>query len=239
MFFKSAYCLLFLLAGTADGAAFVPATGSSRQASSTAMKSSVTSYAPWTQTGARVANPNNYADRGAMQVNPAVVPRPGQFNQDTATAPYPHIGLNALTAVEACLDTLIDHVHYRDQRFGLEQCYHFSNEHCKAKLGGSLESFEQFIRSPIYGALAECLWYQIDHVGPLSPGDRSRGEMQTVLVDAFPSNDIEEEDGSSNATHRRRFIFTMMKERNPASPFENCWLIHDVTYVPNAYHQAI
>lgn len=113
---------------------------------------------------------------------------------------------------------------------GLEVCFNFSSDRCQAALGGSLEKFKQYATNPVFGYLVNCCDYEVVSVGPVIAGTLTRGAMQTVLLDAIQSP----ADGERHRKkENRRFLWTMQKERRP--PRQDCWIIHEVIYVENAY----
>ena len=136
--------------------------------------------------------------------------------------PQPGPDLEAVEVVHACMKTLLDH---RDA--GLEVCFNFASDRCRAALGGSLDEFNQYANNPIFGYLVHCSEYEIVSVGPEIQGTPTRGAMQTILMDAKQSSSDTPE-GDSGDTTPRRFLWTMVKERRP--PRQGFWTIHEVIY---------
>ena len=182
--------------------------------------------------------------RGAIAFQPAVVP--SQIRMTTSTLrtslgnsfgdeaeepssiveyddflPTPNPGLDALGVLAACMDTMLDR-----EEDGLEVCWRFSSDRCRAALGGSLERFSEYATNPVFGYLVKCLDYQVLNIGPVIKGTPTRGDMRTILMDAKQSGDKVEK-------HPRRFLWTFQKERRP--PRQDCWVVHEVIYVKNAY----
>jgi len=135
--------------------------------------------------------------------------------------PTPNPDLDAMGVLAACMDTMLDR-----EEDGLEVCWRFSSDRCRAALGGSLERFSEYATNPVFGYLVKCQNYEILNIGPLIKGTPTRGYMQTILMDAKQSGDKVEE-------HPRRFLWTFQKERRP--PRQGCWVVHEVIYVKNAY----
>eukprot|EP00977_Amphora_coffeiformis_P019177 scaffold6986_cov190-Amphora_coffeaeformis.AAC.5 len=135
--------------------------------------------------------------------------------------PGPNPDLDAMGVLAACMDTMLDR-----EEDGLEVCWRFSSDRCRAALGGSLERFSEYATNPVFGYLVKCLNYEILNIGPIIHGTPTRGDMQTILMDAKQSDDKVEE-------HPRRFLWTFQKERRP--PRQGCWVVHEVIYVKNAY----
>ena len=135
--------------------------------------------------------------------------------------PDPNPSLEAIDVLSACMGTMLQR-----QEAGLEVCWRFSSDRCRAALGGSLERFAQYATNPVFGYLVNCADYQVISVGPTIKGTPTRGDMQTILMEAKQCNDKVEE-------FPRRFLWTFQKERRP--PRQNCWMIHEVIYVKNAY----
>jgi hypothetical protein len=152
--------------------------------------------------------------------------------------PQPSPLLNSTSVVNACMDTMLQH-----KAQGLEVCFHFSSDNCRAALGGSLDRFSQYAENPIFAYLVHCVAYDIVSVGPLIQGTATRGAMQTVLLDAhqrqhYPKNHPPRgaTGETSTTTHQeatKRFLWTLQQERRP--PRQGCWLIREVIYVKNAY----
>ena len=130
--------------------------------------------------------------------------------------PQPNPTLEPLDVLHSCMSTL-----HQRQDAGLEVCFHFSSDRCRAALGGSLERFAEYATNPIFGYLLKSTQYEVVSVGPLIAGSATRGAMQTVLMEA------QSDQGG------RRFLWTFQKERRP--PRQNCWMIHEVIYVKNAH----
>jgi hypothetical protein len=137
--------------------------------------------------------------------------------------PQPHPDRDALDVVNSCMTVLLDR-----KDAGLEVCFHFSSDMCRAALGGSLERFRQYSTNPVFGYLLNCSEYEIISVGPVIEGTRTRGAMQTVLMDA-----LQGPKGDKKPYNDRRFLWTLQQERRP--PRQGCWIIHEVIYVKNAY----
>jgi hypothetical protein len=156
--------------------------------------------------------------------------------------PQPSPLLNSTSVVNACMDTMLQH-----KAQGLEVCFHFSSDNCRAALGGSLDRFSQYAENPIFGYLVHCVAYDIVSVGPLIQGTATRGAMQTVLLDAHqqlphePQQQALPAPASASETtttpplgrEAKRFLWTLQQERRP--PRQGCWLIREVIYVKNAY----
>jgi hypothetical protein len=135
--------------------------------------------------------------------------------------PQPNPSLEPCDVLSACMATL----HSRRDA-GLEVCFNFSSDRCRAAIGGSLEKFAEYATNPVFGYLVKCGDYGVINVGPEITGTPTRGAMQTILMDARQSEDAVDE-------FSRRFLWTFQKERRP--PRQNCWVIHEVIYVKNAY----
>ena len=137
--------------------------------------------------------------------------------------PQPNQQLEAIDIVHSCLSVLLDS---RDA--GLEVCFNFSSDRCRAALGGSLERFREYATTPVFGYLVNCNAYTIVSIGPEIAGTITRGAMRTVLMDAISAD-------PQGTAHKeeRRFLWTLQKERRP--PWQDCWMIHEVIYVRNAF----
>ena len=135
--------------------------------------------------------------------------------------PEPNPSLQALDVLSACMTNLKER-----QASGLEVCWKFSSDRCRAALGGSLERFAQYATNPVFGYLVKCTDYEVINIGPIIQGTPTRGDMQTILMEAKQTEGKPEE-------FPRRFLWTFQKERRP--PRQGCWTIHEVIYTKNAY----
>lgn len=135
--------------------------------------------------------------------------------------PIPNPSLSGPDVVAACMDTMLNG--NRDE--GLEVCYHFSSDRCRAAQGGSLENFRSYADNPTFGFLIECDAWKKVSTGPVIRGTQHRGSMQTVLMSAQKTED------------ERTFLWTLQQERRP--PLEGCWMVHEVLYVDNAFLQTV
>ena len=139
--------------------------------------------------------------------------------------PDPNPSLEAADVLSACMETLLQR-----QDAGLEVCWRFSSDRCRAALGGSLERFAQYATNPVFGYLVKCADYEVLSMGPVIKGTPTRGDMRTILMQAKQSTDKVEE-------YPRRFLWTFQKERRP--PLQNCWMIHEVIYTKNAFDLTV
>lgn len=137
--------------------------------------------------------------------------------------PQPNQRFEAIDIVHSCLSVLLD-----SKDAGLEVCFNFSSDRCRAALGSSLERFREYATNPVFGYLVNCSDYKIVSIGPEIAGTVTRGAMRTVLMDAISVNPQGKEH-----TEERRFLWTLQKERRP--PWQDCWMIHEVIYVRNAF----
>ena len=140
--------------------------------------------------------------------------------------PQPNTEWDALQVTQACMGVLLER-----KDAGLEVCFNFSSDRCRAALGGSLDRFAEYATNPIFGFLVNCRSYEIVNVGPVIAGTTTRGAMQTVLMDALQEGEGTEEKDA------RRFLWTLQMERRP--PRQDCWTIHEVIYVKNAFQLTI
>jgi hypothetical protein len=148
--------------------------------------------------------------------------------------PHPNPDYNAQDVVQACMSTLL---HKRDE--GLEVCFNFSSDRCRAALGGSLQKFNEYANNPVFSFLVQCADWNIVSVGPIIQGTPTRGSMQTILMDAIPRSNPQQHEVSKERQQQqqskdaRRFLWTLQQERRP--PRQGCWVIHEVMYVKNAF----
>ena len=135
--------------------------------------------------------------------------------------PFPHRDFTAPDVVQMCMDTLT-HNNKPYANAGLEVCFNFSSDRCRAAQGGSLEAFVQYAANPVFGSMIDALGWQVVSTGPIIQGTKTRGAMQTVLVNVQPRKGEE-----------RRFLWTLQQERRP--PRQGCWLVYECLFVENAY----
>lgn len=123
--------------------------------------------------------------------------------------PNPHPSFSAVDVVCACMDTL-----RQRKDAGLEVCFHFSSDRCRAANGGSLDAFVSYAQNPTFGYLLNCVEYQIESIGPIIPGTMHRGSMQTVLMlakqkEISSSNPSDNNDQNNDEKNSRRFLWTL------------------------------
>ena len=135
--------------------------------------------------------------------------------------PQPTSELSAEDIVDTCMDSLMTNDDPRANA-GLEVCFNFSSDRCRASLGGSLEKFIEFASNPIFASMVNAKEWTKVKVGPIITGSQTRGAMQTVLVDLKPESGRD-----------RRFLWTLQQERRP--PRQGCWLVHECIFVENAF----
>ena len=135
--------------------------------------------------------------------------------------PQPTPELSAEDIVNTCMDSLMSNDDPRANA-GLEVCFNFSSDRCRASLGGSLENFIEFASNPIFASMVNAKEWTKVKIGPIIAGSQTRGAMQTVLVDLKPESGRD-----------RRFLWTLQQERRP--PRQGCWLVHECIFVENAF----
>lgn len=140
--------------------------------------------------------------------------------------PFPHRDYTAPDVVQMCMETMTRN----DEPYnnaGLEVCWNFSSDRCRAARGGSLEMFIEYAHNPIFASMVNALEWQVVSTGPLIQGTTTRGAMQTVLVNVQPQKGGE----------ARRFLWTLQQERRP--PRQGCWLVWECLAVENAYSHTL
>jgi hypothetical protein len=143
--------------------------------------------------------------------------------------PNPNRDFSATEVVAVCMNTLIE----RKDGGGLEVCFNFSSDQCRAAVGGSLDNFAEYATNPVFGFLVKCNDWKSISVGSMIPGTPTRGAMQTVLMDAIlPAESLRPGDDGM-----RRFLWTLQQERRP--PRQGYWVVHSVIYVKNAFQLTL
>ena len=99
--------------------------------------------------------------------------------------PNPNPTFQAIDVVTACMDTFLQNPH--DTKIGLDVCFAFSNDRCRAAIGGNINEFYQYATNPTFAYLTSSVSYQVVSIGPTINGTAHRGAMQTVLLEVIPS----------------------------------------------------
>ena len=140
---------------------------------------------------------------------------------------------NPIITPEEVVNTCMNYLQTNNEpkpNSGLEVCYNFSSDACRASNGGSLESFLQRNEyNPVFQTMVDCQQWQVLSVGPEIQGTNTRGAMKTVLVKVVQKH----EGGGGARKNDRTFLWTMMKERRP--PRQGYWLVHECISVENAF----
>jgi hypothetical protein len=84
------------------------------------------------------------------------------------------------------MDALLQNENPR-KNAGLEVCFDFSSDRCRAALGGNIENFILYASNPTFGSMMNANEYIVLSVGPIILATMTRGAMQTVLVKVTPS----------------------------------------------------
>jgi hypothetical protein len=138
--------------------------------------------------------------------------------------PFPSSDLEGPDIVNLCMNALLQNgVPYINA--GLETCWNFSSDTCRASQGGSLEHFIQHASNPIFASLVNAESWSVSSTGPIIPGTPTRGAMQTVLTKVV------------SAGKEREFLWTLQRERRP--PRQNCWLIRECLNKDQAYQNTL
>lgn len=111
--------------------------------------------------------------------------RTGDVNHDTPLI-EPTFDMTAEVVVTACMDAMLTNDIPYDNH-GLEVCFDFSSEYCRAALGGSLDEFISYASNPTFSTMTNALEYSVLSVGPVIQASMTRGAMQTVLVKVKPA----------------------------------------------------
>jgi hypothetical protein len=195
--------------------------------------------------------------------------------------PRPDPQYSALDVVSMCMDTLLSSSSSsssssfsssaKKHNAGLEVCFAFSNDRCRAAIGGDLAEFQLYAQNPTFTFLVHCDAWDVVQMGNIIPGTRHRGSMQTILMRAVAVHndtnrrrrnhqattvqssmaaaiiaaatiDNRNKEGATTASseqpeEERQFLWTLQQERRP--PQQDCWLVHEVLYVKNAFLQTL
>eukprot|EP00545_Synedropsis_sp_CCMP1620_P008072 CAMPEP_0119015828 /NCGR_PEP_ID=MMETSP1176-20130426/11674_1 /TAXON_ID=265551 /ORGANISM="Synedropsis recta cf, Strain CCMP1620" /LENGTH=210 /DNA_ID=CAMNT_0006969151 /DNA_START=138 /DNA_END=770 /DNA_ORIENTATION=- len=138
---------------------------------------------------------------------------------------FPCRDYDASEVVEVCMNALLRNGEpYANA--GLEVCWNFSSDRCRAAQGGSLEQFIDFADNPVFSSMVDAESWNVAAKGNEIPGTPTRGAMQTVLVTVMPAK------GKSRA-----FLWTLQRERRP--PRQDFWLVHECIFKDAAYQQTL
>lgn len=144
---------------------------------------------------------------------------------DEEFIPFPSEDCDGPGIVMICMDALMKNSEPFSNA-GLEVCWNFSSDRCRAAQGGSLEKFIEFARNPVFASLINAQSWEIKSIGPVIPGTPNRGAMQTVLIQVLPQKG-----------RPRDFLWTLQRERRP--PRQNYWLVHECISKDNAWAQTL
>ena len=147
------------------------------------------------------------------------------FGVDEHYIAFPSRCYDAMEVVQLCMDALL-HNSEPYANAGLEVCWNFSSDRCRAAQGSSLEKFIQFAKNPVFGSMVDAQTWRVSSTGPLIPGTPTRGAMQTVLAEVVPGQG-----------RTREFLWTLQRERRP--PRQDCWLVHECLFKDAAYEQTL
>lgn len=138
---------------------------------------------------------------------------------------FPSREYEASEVVDLCMNALLQNESpYANA--GLEVCWNFSSDRCRAAQGGSLEHFIEFADNPVFGSMVNAESWAVVNEGNLIPGTPTRGAMHTVLATVVPA------DGKN-----RQFLWTLQRERRP--PRQDCWLVHECIFKDAAYEHTL
>jgi hypothetical protein len=154
--------------------------------------------------------------------------------------PTPNTEYSAQDVVTMCMNHLQDN-HVPIANAGLQVCFDFSSDRCRAACGGSLQDFVEYAANPVFGMLLYSDRWKILSVGPIIAGTPTRGAMQTVLIEVQPATTASSIVSSSNNNNHvqqppkapQRFLWTLQQERRP--PRQGFWLVHEVMFTKNAF----
>lgn len=195
---------------------------------------------PFSITTRRFDSESNHADWDVLQKKLQQKIQEQQFLEKQQSHPVgdvlptPNVDYSAHDVVTMCMNHLQDN-HVPVANAGLQVCFDFSSDRCRAACGGSLQDFVEYAANPTFGALLYCESWKVLSIGPIIAGTPTRGAMQTVLIEvqsaSSPSSTSSATASASKAP--KRFLWTLQQERRP--PRQGCWLVHEVLFTKNAY----
>lgn len=149
--------------------------------------------------------------------------------------PQPTPDLLPEEVVNLCMEMLKDNDNPTIDA-GLEVCFNFSSDRCRAANGGTLQDFINFAGNPTFQSLIDAHEWKSLSVGSEIPGTPTRGAMKTILVAVQPRQ--RGMDGTATPPPKeRKFLWTMQRERRP--PRRGCWLVHECIAVDKAFAQTL
>mmetsp|Transcript_2894 Transcript_2894/g.3403 ORF Transcript_2894/g.3403 Transcript_2894/m.3403 type:complete len:255 (+) Transcript_2894:44-808(+) len=117
--------------------------------------------------------------------------------------PFPSRDIEPEDVVYLCMNAVV----YNDEpkrNAGLEVCFNFSSDRCRAANGGTIENFVQHAANPTFQSMVYAKEWKTLSIGPEIKAGQHRGAMKTVLISVQPLND---------ELNERRFLWTLQKER--------------------------
>jgi len=144
---------------------------------------------------------------------------------DEEFVPFPSPSYEGTEIVDICMNALLHNSEPYDNA-GLEVCWNFSSDRCRAAQGGSFDHFIEFAGNPVFASLVNAKEWSVLTFGNVIPGTQTRGPMQTVLTQVIPHHG-----------RTREFLWTLQRERRP--PRQDCWLVHECIFKDAAYEQTL
>lgn len=124
--------------------------------------------------------------------------------------PSPSLGPDEV--VRLCMDALLRN-DFPEIDSGLATCYAFSNDMCRASVGGSLDDFCKYAKNPTFQTMCRASAWRAEPLNLVGGGATpTRGAMATQMVIV-----------TSRTGATRAFLWTLQQERRP--PLEGAWLV--------------
>jgi len=136
--------------------------------------------------GARIANNSPSITCQSIKKDDAQESTPSETTGESSpTSPHDNI-MTAEDVVINCMDALQKNDSPWENN-GLEVCFDFSSDRCRASMGGDLEEFILKSKNPTFGSMTNADEYTVLNVGSMIAAGKTRGAMQTVLIKVKPA----------------------------------------------------
>ena len=135
------------------------------------------------------------------------------FGIDEKFITFPSRDYAPTEVLQMCMDGLMEN-NEPYSNAGIEICWNFSSDQCRAAHQGSFEKFIEFA-TPAFSHMANAEGWTLHSKGALIEGTATRGPMQSFLVSVVSKSGMEE----------RNVHWVLQRERRP--PNQDCWLIQE------------
>ena len=175
--------------------------------------------------------------------------RPKTGDSSDTELPSPNALYDQSEVVAICMDRLCEN-DWPKPNSGLEICFRFSGDMCRAAVGGSLETFLAFANNPTFASMVNAEAWAADEASFIE-GTQTRGAMATVSRTAVSffvityrvlrcrtiESQVLVRVVPRGAEVERRFLWTLQQQRRPR--LQGCWLIHECLALEKAIYKTL